>query len=76
MPKNPERASRGGDVDGQTRIDVTMGEAVEVASASFDGGYELGGSMEISAPSDRLNKADLVRGYATYGKAIGGGRKG
>lgn len=68
---NPERASRGGDVTGDTRIDVTMGEALPVASASFDPGYDLDTSMEGGDKRQKFSKADLVQGYCSYGINIG-----
>jgi len=57
---------QGGDVTGMTKIDVSQGEALDVASASFDPGYDFGESLP-----DGLNKADLVDGYCTYGKSVG-----
>lgn len=69
MPKNPERSSRGGDVDGEVAIDTTMGAAVRVARASFDPGYPLDNTLS-DADTD-YSKADLIRGYCGYGKAIG-----
>lgn len=69
MPNNPERAMRGGDVSGETAIDVSQGEAIKVAKASFDPGYDL---METLSDADtKVSKADLVRGFCTYGKAVG-----
>jgi hypothetical protein len=50
---------------GSTSIEVSQGEAIKVASISFDPGY----SLEESLPE--VSKADLIRGYATYGKSIG-----
>lgn len=70
MPNNPERSSRGGDVSGETPIDVTQGEAIKVATASYEPGYPLDGTLKD------VNKADLVTGYCGYGKAIGEGSKG
>lgn len=68
MPKNPSRTSQGGDVEGMTRIDVTMGEAIEVASASFDPGYPIENSAKLLG---KKLKADLLRGYCDYGRAVG-----
>lgn len=65
MIRNPSRAVQGGDVEGSTKIDVTLGEACEVATASFDPGYDITASMPLT------KKADLVQGYCTYGRAIG-----
>lgn len=65
MPANPQHSSRGGDVPGETPIDVTHGEAIKVAKASFDPGYELGNSL------GHANKHDLIMGYCSYGKELG-----
>lgn len=69
MPNNPERASKGGDVEGETAIDVSQGEAIKVAKASFDPGYDL--ATTLSDADTKVSKADLVTGYCTYGKVIG-----
>lgn len=69
MPINPNRSNQGGDVEGETPIDVTMGEAIKVAKASFDPGYPL--DSTLSGAGVVTNKADLVRGYCGYGKTIG-----
>jgi hypothetical protein len=65
MPANPERASRGGDVSGTTKTDVegAVGSPIEVASASYEPGYDqfLG----------YASKADLKQGFCSYGVAIG-----
>lgn len=66
---------QGGDVEGMTRIDVTMGDALEVASASFDGGYSLETTYEGGDPANKFTKADLVQGFCTYGRLVGNGRK-
>lgn len=58
---------RGGDVAGTKKIDVTMGEAISVAAASFDPGYELGKSLD----EEGQTQADLVKGYSSYGKSTG-----
>jgi hypothetical protein len=57
---------QGGDVQGTRPIDVSQGEACEVANASFDPGYEFGNSLP-----DGITKADLVDGYCGYGKSTG-----
>lgn len=67
MPQNPNRQWHGGDVDGQTPIDVTMGDAIKVASASFDPGY----SLDTTLKAGYADKADLVRGYGDSGEIIG-----
>ena len=59
-----------GDVSGSTRIDVTMGEAIPVASASFDPGYSLASTLDNHSVA-RFKPGDLVRGYCDYGGAIG-----
>jgi hypothetical protein len=69
MPSNPERASRGGDVEGTKKILVTQGEPIEVAAASYDPGYPLDNTL--SDADTKIAKSDLLRGYASYGKAIG-----
>ena len=74
MPKNPTRSYQGGDVEGSKAIDITQGQACEVALASFEPGYPL--ETTLSDADTDFSKADLVRGYCSYGKAIGarGGR--
>jgi hypothetical protein len=69
MPRNPSRRWQGGDVEGTTRIDVTRGEALPVARASFDPGYSL--ETTLSDADTDVSHADLVQGYCTYGKVIG-----
>ena len=69
-----EGRPQGGDVPGDTPIDVTMGESIPVASASFDPGYSLETSLRRSATEPYMDEADLVRGYCDYGAAIGEGR--
>lgn len=70
MPMNPERKSRGGDVEGTTKTDVegAVGSPVEVARASYDPGYDLGDSLEYETA------ADLKQGYCSYGVAVGAAR--
>lgn len=70
MLKNPARRSQGGDVEGETKIDVTLGEPISVASASFDPGYPI----DVTLENGYVTKADLKQGYAAYGKGIGEGR--
>lgn len=60
---------RGGDVSGAKRIDVTMGEAIPVAAASFDPGYDIDGSLCDAT------EADLIRGYSDSGRSVGEGRR-
>jgi hypothetical protein len=68
MISNPERKTRGGDVEGQEMTDVEngLGPATSVASASYDPGYPI----EL----DTVTMADLKQGYASYGVAIGAKR--
>lgn len=61
-----ESRPQGGDVSGMTKIDVSQGAALDVASASFDPGYDFGNSLP-----DGATKADLVDGYCGYGKSTG-----
>lgn len=69
MPENPKRATQGGDVEGTKKIDVSQGEALPVAAASFDPGYSL--ETTLSDAETVINKSDLTRGYCDYGKAVG-----
>ena len=73
MPKNPSRSSQGGDVEGTTKTDVTnaLGSPLEVASASFDPGYDLEETLEAGY----VSAADLKRGFCSYGEGIGEGKK-
>ena len=73
MPRNPTRAEQGGDVEGQTPIDVTMGDAIRVATASFDPGYPLETSLRRAPGEPYMDEEDLVRGYCDYGVSIGEG---
>lgn len=57
---------QGGDVEGLTKTDSTWSNPLAVRSASFDPGYDLDNTLR-----DNGTKADLVRGYCTYGKAVG-----
>lgn len=69
MPNNPERASRGGDVSGETLTDVegAVGSPIEVAEASYDPGYGLGASLDEQGQT----MADLKQGFSSYGPSIG-----
>lgn len=74
MPKNPDREAQGGDVEGTKKIDVTQGEALSVAAASYDPGYpEEYIKNTLSDAGTKIDKSDLMRGYCTYGKAVGEG---
>jgi len=70
MPNNPERASRGGDVSGDTKTDVegAVGSPVSVSKASYDPGYELGDSLQYETA------ADLKQGFCSYGVGVGASR--
>lgn len=63
----PYHQNEARDVKGETPIDVSHGEAVKVASASFDPGY----SLDTTLKAGFVTKADLVQGYCAYGKAVG-----
>lgn len=70
MPMNPERAARGGDVEGtaKTDADYGLGTPLSVAKASYDGGYD-DGLLAKSLPDTTM--ADLKLGYCGYGVATG-----
>lgn len=70
MPMNPERAARGGDVEGTTKTDIDYGsgDPITVAKASFEPGYEIGNTQVYTTV------ADTIRGYCNYGIAIGEAR--
>lgn len=63
--------SQGGDVQGMSKIDVSQGEALSVAEASFDPGYDLSKTLEAGY----LKKDALKMGYCDYGTSIGEGSK-
>jgi hypothetical protein len=56
---------------GDTRIDVTQGEAIPVASCSFDPGYSLESNYQGGDKRNKFTKADLVQGYCSYGRRVG-----
>jgi hypothetical protein len=64
-----DRCCQGGDVQGTTRTDNSegVGEALSVASASFEPGYDFGKSLD----EEGQTMADLKRGHSTYGKSVG-----
>lgn len=70
MVDNPLRSWSGGDVEGTTKTDAewSVGDAVTVAKASFDPGYDLGHSIGY------CSEADLTVGYCSYGIAVGDAR--
>lgn len=71
MPKNPNRAAQGGDVEGSTINDkgYGLGEPITVAKASYDPGYSL--ETTLSDAGIKVSMADLKLGRCTYGAAIG-----
>lgn len=58
---------QGGDVMGTKKIDVSQGEALEVATASFEPGYDLDSVLEAGY----VDEACLVQGFCDYGICIG-----
>jgi len=62
---------QGGDVQGTARIEVSQGEALKVAAASFDPGYDVDASIEGGDPEQRMSEADLIQGFCAYGKLAG-----
>jgi hypothetical protein len=70
MPKNPERASRGGDVSGTTKTDNDwgVGAATTVADASYEPGY---GSIDATLEAGYVSMADVKQGYCSYGVGAG-----
>ena len=74
MPKNPSRSSQGGDVEGMDAIDqegALPGQSLDVARASYDPGY----SLDETLTAGYMTKADMKRGYCSYGLGIGEGKK-
>lgn len=75
MPKNPDRSSKGGDVEGEAPIDTsdTVGSPkIMVAKASFDPGYmDDALTNSLTDAGTDISKADLITGYCGYGQAIG-----
>jgi len=68
--RNPERATRGGDVEGTDRTDAVLGKPLDVGAASYDPGY----SLEETLEAGYINEADLKQGYCSYGVGVGDGR--
>lgn len=58
---------QGGDVTGTKKIDVSQGEALQVASASFEPGYDLGSTLDAGY----VDEACLVQGFCDYGICVG-----
>jgi hypothetical protein len=73
MIKNPERSSRGGDVEGSemTDVDDGLGPACSVASASFDPGYDIETSLCDASGAGFCTVADMKRGFTGYGVSVG-----
>lgn len=69
MPMNPTRKAQGGDVEGTKKIDVSQGEAIQVAKASYDPGYSLENTLDDAGV--KFPAADLVRGFCDYGASTG-----
>ena len=69
--KNPNRASQGGDVPGDTKNDQGrgLGEPTTVAKASYDPGYSL--TETLGDAGIKVAVADLKLGFCGYGKATG-----
>jgi len=67
----PPGRPQGGDVEGERPIDMRGGQgmACRVADASYDPGYPL--DTTLSDGGVDVSKADLLRGYCTYGRVIG-----
>lgn len=70
MPYNPERSTRGGDVEGTTLTDVdgAVGAPVRVAEASYEGGYDC---QEETMEAGYVTRADLKQGFSSYGVGVG-----
>lgn len=71
MPFNPERASRGGDVEGTSKTDAILGEPIDVATASYEPGYDC---IDVTLEAGYVSKADLKQGFSSYGVGVGEGR--
>lgn len=69
MPINPTRSYQGGDVEGETPIEVSQGVGIPVSKASYDPGYSL--ATTLSDADTIVTPADLIEGYCTYGKVVG-----
>jgi hypothetical protein len=69
--ENPNRASQGGDVPGDTKNDPVngIGPAMTVAKASYDPGYSL--ETTLNDAGTKVSTADLKAGFCSYGKAVG-----
>ena len=67
MVRNPSRRSQGGDVEGTEKTDVVLGSPIDVAAASFEPGYDLDETLDAGY----VTKADLKRGFCSYGIAVG-----
>ena len=70
MPYNPERATRGGDVEGTalTDVDDAVGAPIRVAEASYEAGYEC---QDVTEEAGYVTRADIIRGYSSYGVGVG-----
>ena len=64
---NQKNSVQGGDVMGTTKINVSQGRALDVATASFEPGYDLSSTLDAA----HVDKSCLIRGYCDYGIAVG-----
>jgi len=74
MPKNLSRAAQGGDVSGTEAIaqdGALPGQSLDVSAASYDPGY----SIDETLKPGYVTKADMKRGYSSYGVGVGDGKK-
>ena len=60
---------QGGDVLGTRKYDISQGEPLAVAEASFSPGYDLTSTLKAGY----INEADLTQGFCSYGIAAGEG---
>lgn len=67
----PPGRPQGGNVPGERPIDMRGGQGapVRVANASYDPGYSL--DATLSDAGTDFSKADVLRGYCTYGRPVG-----
>ena len=71
MPKtNPGNGRAGGPATGFTPMDVTLGDAIEIARVSYLGDD----NPDMVKSLVDASEADLLQGYTSYGRAIGEGR--
>lgn len=68
---NSRGGPQGGRVPGRTKIDVSQGRALEVASSSFDPGYDLEETYEGGDERNDFTEADLIQGFRSHGRYVG-----